>query len=287
MIEPASAPGDAESTSGAPPQVGAPTLSAGAMLRQARVAQGLHIAALAASIKMPQRKLEAVEADRYADLPDAAFTRALAQTMCRALKIDPAPVLARLPRPDTTRLERTARGLDRPFHDDRERSRVSSDFGLLRRPIVWGPALILLAAAALFALPPDLLRPRPAPTDPAASQPAPISPPPGGAPAAPAAAPAATETVHSAPAPTAIAPDTTAQGVLVIRTSAEAWVEVVDARSQVLLARNLQAAEAIGLSGAPPFRLRLGNVAATRIQFRGQPIELVPRKDNTLTLQLE
>ncbi len=275
MIEPASVPGDAESTTSAAPQVGAPTLSAGAMLRQARAAQGLHIAALSAAIKMPQRKLEALEADRYADLPDAAFTRALAQTMCRALKIDPAPVLARLPRPDATRLERAARGLDRPFHDARERSRVSSDFGWLRRPIVWGPALILLAAAALFALPSDLLRPRSAPADPAASQPA------------PAAAPAATETVHSAPAPTASAPDATAQGVLVIRASTEAWVEVVDARSQVLLARNLQAAEAIGLNGAPPFRLRLGNVAATRIQFRGQPVELVPRKDNTLTLQLE
>ena len=34
------------------------TLSAGALLRAARQAQGLHIAALAASIKVSQRKLE-------------------------------------------------------------------------------------------------------------------------------------------------------------------------------------------------------------------------------------
>ena len=71
--------------------------SAGALLRAARERQGLHIAALAAAIKIPQRKLEALEADRFDELPDATFTRALALTVCRALKIDPAPVLAQLP----------------------------------------------------------------------------------------------------------------------------------------------------------------------------------------------
>lgn len=284
MIEHGSVPGDEASATGTPPKVGAPTVSAGVLLRQARMAQGLHIAALAASIKMPQRKLEALEADRYADLPDVAFTRALAQTMCRALKIDPAPVLARLPRPDVPHLERATRGLDRPFHDDRERSQAPTGFGLLRRPIVWGPALILLAAAGLFVLPTDLLRRRPAPAEPAASQSAPTSMPTDRAPAA---VRSVTETVHSAPAPAVGAVGADTQGLLVVRASADAWVEVLDARSQVLLARNLQAAEAIGLNGTPPFRLRLGNVAATRIQFRGQPVELVPRKDNTLTLQLE
>ena len=49
-------------------------LSAGAMLRAAREKRGLHIAALAASIKVSPRKLEALEADRYAELPDLTFT---------------------------------------------------------------------------------------------------------------------------------------------------------------------------------------------------------------------
>ena len=77
-----------------------PTVSgsgAGALLRAARERQGLHIAALAAAIKVSQRKLEALEADRFDELPDATFTRALAQTVCRQLKIDPKPVLERLP----------------------------------------------------------------------------------------------------------------------------------------------------------------------------------------------
>ena len=92
---------------------GAAQRSAGRLLREAREAQGLHIAALAAAIKVAPRKLELLEADRFDELPDATFTRALAQTVCRALKIDPAPVLALLPPPPGHRLEQRRR---RPEH---------------------------------------------------------------------------------------------------------------------------------------------------------------------------
>ena len=64
---------------------GAVHATAGAMLKAAREKRGLHIAALAASIKVPQRKLEALESDRYEELLDLTFTRALAQTICRTL----------------------------------------------------------------------------------------------------------------------------------------------------------------------------------------------------------
>ena len=76
------------------------------MLRAARRAQGLHISMLAASIKVTQRKLESLEADRYDELPDMTFTRALAKTVCRSLKIDEAPVLALLPRLGEQSLDR-------------------------------------------------------------------------------------------------------------------------------------------------------------------------------------
>lgn len=72
--------------------------TAGAWLRNARQQRGLHIAALAVMLKVPQAKLEALEADRYDELPDATFARALATAVCRALKIDAGPVLALLPR---------------------------------------------------------------------------------------------------------------------------------------------------------------------------------------------
>ena len=43
--------------------VPASTLTAGALLRQAREASGLHIAALAVTMKVPVKKLEALESD--------------------------------------------------------------------------------------------------------------------------------------------------------------------------------------------------------------------------------
>ena len=49
------------------------SLTAGAMLRKARMAAGLHVAALAVSMKVPVKKLEALEGDRLDLLPDAVL----------------------------------------------------------------------------------------------------------------------------------------------------------------------------------------------------------------------
>ena len=72
-------------------------VSAGTWLRQVRESAGLHIDVLAGALKVPVAKLQALEADDYAAFPDAVFMRALASSMCRALKVDAAPVLALLP----------------------------------------------------------------------------------------------------------------------------------------------------------------------------------------------
>ena len=50
--------------------------SAGAMIRAAREASGLHVAALAFSMKVPVKKLEALESDRLDLLLDSVFVRA-------------------------------------------------------------------------------------------------------------------------------------------------------------------------------------------------------------------
>lgn len=77
-------------------QPGAP-LTAGQMLRSAREAQGMHLAVLSVNLKVSVRQLEALEADRHEVFKGATFVRALAQSVCRQLRIDPAPVLAALP----------------------------------------------------------------------------------------------------------------------------------------------------------------------------------------------
>jgi len=130
--------------------------TAGRLLREARQAQGLHIAALASAIKVVPRKLELLESDRLDELPDATFTRALAQTVCRSLKIDAAPILALLPPPSGYRLEQLGEGLNTPFREHSERL-AANDWATLARPAVWLPALLLVAAAVVYLMPPGWL----------------------------------------------------------------------------------------------------------------------------------
>ena len=95
--------------------VAAAGASAGSLLREAREAAGLHVSTLAANLKVPVRKLEALEEDRYDELPDAVFVRALASSVCRTLKIDSSPVLQRLPQTPQPRLAQTSEGINAPF----------------------------------------------------------------------------------------------------------------------------------------------------------------------------
>ncbi|MEY8879541.1 MAG: helix-turn-helix domain-containing protein, partial [Leptothrix sp. (in: b-proteobacteria)] len=52
--------------------------SAGAQLRAARLARGYELDQMSLLLKVPVRKLEALEADRFDELPGLAFVRALA-----------------------------------------------------------------------------------------------------------------------------------------------------------------------------------------------------------------
>ena len=127
-------------------------LTAGGMLRQARESTGLHIAALAVSLKVPVKKLEALEADRFDLLPDAVFVRALASSVCRNLKIDTAPILERLPQTGGPKLASQGMGINTPFraHGDK---RGPSIWAQVSRPAVLAGLALLLGALILVLLP--------------------------------------------------------------------------------------------------------------------------------------
>lgn len=277
----------------------ATVLSAGALLRQARQAQGLHIVALAASIKVAPRKLEALEADRFDELPDATFARALALTVCRVLKINAEPVLSRLPQPRGHRLEHVALGLNAPYdekpgHGDPER------WALLKRPALWGTLVVLIGAAVVWWLPARLWESSLSTFSSQSADAKPSGQASAGAvaPTAPVTAAVVVETVHSAPPPEAAAsmpgpaPQTSgaasAPAVLVLHTTGESWVEVMDARGQRLLSRHLQAGETVGLDGGAPLRVTVGNVAATQLSYRGRSIDLAATtRDNVARIELK
>ncbi len=126
--------------------------SAGQMLREAREAYGLHVAALAVSLKVPVKKLEALEADRLEELPDAVFVRALASSVCRALKIDPKPILAKLPQLNTRVLDQVESGVNVAFRT-RADGPAPSALASINRPMLFGVLAVLLATLVLMLLP--------------------------------------------------------------------------------------------------------------------------------------
>jgi cytoskeleton protein RodZ len=322
-------------------EVPTPARTAGGLLREARQAHGIHIAALAATIKVSQRKLESLEADRFDELPDATFTRALAQTVCRALKMDPAPVLALLPAPLSHRLEHVSQGINQPFRERAARAESSERTSRVS-PGMWAALALIVLAAGVYLLPQSWISglgvassgvpaaPEapssgvstvvlPSPVEPAAGvAPEPLAsgegvaaPPTAdvGMPAAlPASAPssAVMEAADSAstsmalggsaPAPalpasaaSVAAGNSVPAPVLQLRALAPSWVEVRDARSEVVLARLVNAGEEVTLDAPAPLRVKIGNARGTQLTFRGQVVDLAAAggRDNVARLELK
>jgi cytoskeleton protein RodZ len=295
---------------------GPPT--AGGIIRAARHAQSIDLASLAAMLKIPLRRLEALEQGRHDQLQGPTFERALAQAACRVLKIDPKPVLALLPQHEGNTLERVTEGLNTPFRE-RQGSAGFGDGASLFRPVVIVPVLIVIAALALFYVPEGLWARLTHPVVAGGSTEAPVvatgtttstialplaaSDAGSGAASAPETAPSAATAAASAaaPPPPAVVSATAAQDVddvlahvaaptipLQVIATADSWVEVVDAQGHSLLSRTVVAGESVGLDGALPMRLKIGNARATHVKLRGDNVDLAPwTRDNVARLELK
>ena len=266
----------------------------GARIRAARERQGMAIETLATVLKVPQAKLEALEAGRFEMLTDATFVRALAQAVCRALKLDPAPVLAGLPRGGMARLEKVSDGLNMPYRD-RPGSVVPADFTPWRKPVWWAVGVLIVSAGAFVLAPPRAVT-RVSPVRVAASSPVA---------AAVALDPAASEpglsgVVQTMPMPMSMSMPGAAPAVVVVEDPAlsaaqgavvtaiqPSWVQASDGGGQVLMSRLMVAGESLELVGTPPIRLRIGNAVGTQLRYRGKAVDLQPTtRDNIATLEL-
>jgi cytoskeleton protein RodZ len=199
--------------------VGSDGPTAGQILKHAREAAGLHVATLAANLKVPVRKLEALEEDRYEELPDAVFVRALASSVCRTLKIDAQPVLQRLPQTAQPRLVPDTDGINAPFRAPGDGPKPGW-MGQVTRPVALTVVALLLGAIVLIFLPvaqrghdenalvaEKSRSPAPSPAEPEAAAPAPV---PAAEPAPASAAPVASA---AGSAPAAVAPAVTTPAV--------------------------------------------------------------------------
>jgi cytoskeleton protein RodZ len=75
---------------------------------------------------------------------------------------------------------------------------------------------------------------------------------------------------------------------LQVVATADSWVEVVDAQGHSLLSRTVVAGESVGLDGALPMRVKIGNARSTHLKLRGDNVDLTPwTRDNVARLEVK
>lgn len=290
--------------------------SAGEILKAARERSGLHIAALAVMLKVPVKKLEALEASRFDLLPDIVFVRALASSVCRTLKIDAALILELLPTTGTPQLVLRNSAASAPFRSPSDGIGTFAWSGLTK-PAIAAVFLLLLASLVVAFLPTfsshfseisAFMDKRMAGGNNPAGRDSPSAEVDlksekslAGASAVPIAAPAVAALLStpqivdatsasslsqgSVASPAAAA---SATGVVVFRAIGESWIEVTDAKRQKVLRRTLTTGESVGVSGALPLSATVGRANMTQVDIRGQAFDLAPwSKDNVARFEVK
>lgn len=265
--------------------------SPGALLHQARVAAGVHIESIAFSLKVPVSKIDALERDDFASLPDAVFVRALASSVCRTLKMDARPVLDLVPQ-----------GVERPLSlpDTRagtsfstaQMGRAPAWWGRMSKPVALGVVALLVAASAVAWLP-DLQRWIPesgsadaTPNSQVTSGPAAVE---SGAESlasgtgAPIAAPLNAKVdgpnTESAPSvspalPLAQVASDKPLPRLAFEAKGESWIQVKDGQGAVILERILRAGERAVVDHAGRLQVVVGRADATDVLVLGEKRDL-------------
>jgi cytoskeleton protein RodZ len=273
--------------------------TAGQMLKKARLDAGLHIAALAVSLRVPVKRIEALENGQMDQLPDMVFVRALTSSICQALKIDPIPILEKLPKAALPRLNRDDIAINAPISISGG-AKESVVLALLSSPWLLGVLFLCIGAAGIYFWPKASLLSVPeaavspkvvpelgvsqakevqvvtesnvAPNLTASSSIA------GASIASNAAiivAPLVVETAAPAAATTPSAVPVSDK-LVTFKATGQTWVEVKNASGATVFKKLLNEGESAGTSGALPLTVIVGRADVTQVEVRGKPINLIP-----------
>jgi cytoskeleton protein RodZ len=261
------------------------------LLRQARERVGLHLAAVAVTLKVPVARLEALEAGRYHELPDPTFVRALAKSVCKVLKVDPEPILATLPSAYVADLGPTSTAISTPMPTRRAGAIMTSGESMLHVPLAVLVAVVLavLALVLWMWLPErpmaDSLQPEPALTSSQSDRDSQGSKEPASPEASNtsvpmlAAADVMTQVTESVAPIVAVMPTEgpqVAQGIVQLIAADTTWIQVVGASQRVLLQRSLEAHESVAFSNDFPLSVVIGRADQVTVRVRDQAFDLVP-----------
>lgn len=272
---------------------------AGQMLKNARLDAGLHIAALAVSLRVPVKHIEALENGQMDLLPDMVFVRALSSSICQALKIDPAPILEKLPKAASPRLNRDDIGINTPIGVSGS-GKESVLFGLSISPWFLGIVFLCAGAAGIYLWPKASVLSAPEAADSpkvfpelGVSQAKEVQVTTGSnvAPSLTASsslaggyissnatiivAPTVAKTASTATAATPVV-EPAGDKLVSFKATGQTWVEVKNASGSTVFKKLLNDGDSAGTSGATPLTVIVGRADVTQVEVRGKPIDLVP-----------
>lgn len=304
--ETSSTPDDAQPASDVTPP--------GQKLKEAREAAKLSVEDVARELRMTATKVRDLEADDYDKLHSDTFVRGYLRTYAKLLGLDSAALL------DAYLATRRAQGWD----ESSEESPIQASIPQPTKPLWRFAILIVILLAGLWALsvwfldnrqeplpdaalsapltdtgmpPPATEQPQVAPDEEPIEAPSQMD--------ASATEPGREELEPNEPSEQAPSPEVEAlasTGVdsqrpaytdpevldqLVMEFSEECWVEVVDARGDVLQTNLLQAGRVLSLSGEAPFSVKLGNAEAVTLSLNGEPYQFeAPAGSRLVTLSV-
>ena len=266
-----------------------PAERAGALLRGSREGAGYSLEALAAIVKVPVRKLEALEAGRLDALPESVYVRAMVVGICRVLHADAQAILVLLPLAAAQPLKYEGAIAPLPFQ------MIGADSPHRLLEVVAKPhvrwALVLVLSAALLYFWPDIVSwsrlikadslalPSAQPwvaTGTVASEPGVM---PGGV-------PSSAESSGDINPSTAFDPSGTQANAVIdaalspgekwirFKSHGKTWVEILDAKGVVVLRRLLADGEQTDAGGLPPLSVVVGNADVTEVWVRGKAYEI-------------
>jgi len=268
-------------------------LTAGQLIKAARMRKGLHLAVLSVNLKVPVRKLEALEADALTATQNPVFLRTLAASVCRQLGMDPAPVLVLLPQ---------ASNYIEPHGAVRHALITPTQFAKTQRvSATWAPYTLALAAVMCALIASLIWLPNPSQwawvnevsayldtvtgqstvssesttvvSTPVSNDALPMG-----------AAKVVPSQVEAVVAPASVIMEPALPLAVALKTATElqftavdsSWVEVRDGQDRVLWSGNLNAGEAKNLSIASPVQVVVGKASAVQVSYKGQLLDLKP-----------
>jgi cytoskeleton protein RodZ len=267
-----------------PPVAPAAEPGPGHMLAQLRSERSLSVADVAQRLKYGARQIEALEAEEFGKLPGTTFVRGMIRGYAKLLDVDPQPVLKALERrhiPAEITVDLRAKRI--PFPDGAKRgTRLYLVLSLLALVAVLGvlygsqvgtyswtemTAGILpapksqVAAVAPKAVSAPKLVSAAAPTVKAEAPPPP---------------PPAARVLQPASSQTVMLPSGRGEGRVQIEFDSESWVEIKDKDGKTLMSQLNPGGTKRTVAGALPLSLVIGNAAAVRVSYNGNPVDLTP-----------